>query len=74
MDGSTGQVQLDPSKLNAADRREVTQFIANEAQKTNIQSSNFTPLKPASPPLLCTQVLPVLCTPFAILSPTEIGH
>ncbi len=49
MDGSTGQVQLDPSKLNAADRREVTQFIANEAQKTNIQSSNFTPLKPAFP-------------------------
>ncbi|WEW56287.1 Mitochondrial import inner membrane translocase subunit tim8 [Emydomyces testavorans] len=33
------QVQLDPSKLSAADRREVTQFIANEAQKTNIQST-----------------------------------
>jgi len=39
MDGSTGQFQLDPSKLNAADRREVTQFIANEAQKSNIQST-----------------------------------
>jgi hypothetical protein len=49
MDGSTGQVQLDPSKLNTADRKELTQFIANEAQKTNIQSSNFAPPKPAFP-------------------------
>ncbi|PGH11379.1 hypothetical protein AJ80_07170 [Polytolypa hystricis UAMH7299] len=33
------QVQLDPSRLNAADRQEVTQFITNEAQKANIQTT-----------------------------------
>ena len=50
MEGPTGQVQLDVSKLNTADRREVTQFIANETQKTSIQSSNFMSPKPSLPP------------------------
>ncbi|KAK2797762.1 hypothetical protein FQN50_009091 [Emmonsiellopsis sp. PD_5] len=35
----SGNVQLDASKLNDADRREVTQFISNEAQKANIQQN-----------------------------------
>lgn len=39
-----GQLQIDPSKLNAADKKEVTQFIANEAQKTNIQTSELMPV------------------------------
>ncbi|KAI5288122.1 Mitochondrial import inner membrane translocase subunit tim8 [Ascosphaera aggregata] len=33
------RLEIDPSKLNAADKEEVTQFIANEAQKTNIQTN-----------------------------------
>ncbi|EEH23357.1 hypothetical protein PABG_05568 [Paracoccidioides brasiliensis Pb03] len=31
--------QIDVSKLNEADRREVQQFVANEAQKATIQSN-----------------------------------
>ncbi|KAI5299776.1 Mitochondrial import inner membrane translocase subunit tim8 [Ascosphaera atra] len=33
------QIQIDPSKLNAADKKEITHFIASETQKTNIQTN-----------------------------------
>ncbi|KAM5441640.1 Mitochondrial import inner membrane translocase subunit tim8 [Microsporum ferrugineum] len=37
------QIQLDPSKLSASDKKELQQILANEAQKTNIQQSNNFP-------------------------------
>lgn len=36
-----GQSQIDISKLNAADRKELNQFLTNEAQKSNIQQSKY---------------------------------
>ncbi|PYH86629.1 hypothetical protein BO82DRAFT_325984 [Aspergillus uvarum CBS 121591] len=33
------QTQLDIAKLNDADRKELTQYLANEAQKSNIQQT-----------------------------------
>ncbi|EEQ29125.1 Mitochondrial import inner membrane translocase subunit tim8 [Microsporum canis] len=33
------QIQLDPSKLSASDKKELQQILANEAQKTNIQQT-----------------------------------
>lgn len=35
------QAQIDISKLSASDRKELNQFLTNEAQKSNIQQSKF---------------------------------
>ncbi|KAL2003879.1 hypothetical protein VTN02DRAFT_1728 [Thermoascus thermophilus] len=34
-----GQSQIDISKLSATDRKELNQFLTNEAQKSNIQQT-----------------------------------
>ncbi|KAL1969073.1 hypothetical protein VTN77DRAFT_907 [Rasamsonia byssochlamydoides] len=34
-----GQPQIDISKLSASDRKELNQFLTNEAQKSNIQQA-----------------------------------
>ena len=40
------QTQLDLSKLNDADKKELNQILANEAQKSNIQQSKSSTRKP----------------------------
>jgi hypothetical protein len=35
------QAQIDISKLSASDRKELNQFLTNEAQKSNIQQSEL---------------------------------
>lgn len=37
------QTQMELSKLNDADKKELNQILANEAQKSNIQTSKFGP-------------------------------
>lgn len=38
-DLASAAAQIDPSKLNDTDKRELQQFLQNEAQKSSIQSS-----------------------------------
>lgn len=40
------QTQVDLSKLSDADKKELNQFLTQEAQKTNIQQSMYSPTCP----------------------------
>lgn len=43
------QTQVDLSKLSDADKKELNQFLTQEAQKSNIQQSMLSPAQSAIP-------------------------